>query len=194
MKPASLDTKKKLKRDERRVDIVRGAAEAFVKNGYEATNLDDVAKSAGVSRALLYRHFDTKQAIYQAVIDNFLVTFHANVARPPRVKLGGDTLAGLVTVAQIDPNGFRLFFRHTVREPGFREYYDSITSKRLSHIEDSLKTYISDAEQRLFKAELIQELIFSTILIWIDKKMPNPEQMPKLLSGILNVVIESEDK
>jgi AcrR family transcriptional regulator len=183
---------KKLRRIERRAAIIRGAGEAFVKNGYEATSLDDVAKSAGVSRALLYRHFDTKQAIYSAVLDNFIDNLHGNVVKPLENKWSDATLGGLVSVAQIDPNGFRLFFRHAVREPDFRKYHDDLTAKRLNFIENNLKNDIIDAQQRRFIAALVQEIVIGTILIWVDNGMPEPEKIPKLISGILKTVTESE--
>jgi AcrR family transcriptional regulator len=190
----SSDSRKKLKRDERREAIISGAAEAFVKNGYEATSLEDVAKSARVSRALLYRHFETKQAIYRAVLDNFLDIFRKTVTRPPKDRWADITLSGLVNVAQIDPNGFRLFYRHAVREPDFRSYYDNLTAKRLAFIDGQLRADIPDSKQRRFKSELVQELVIGTILIWIDNGLPSPNGIPKLISNIISAAIESEEK
>jgi AcrR family transcriptional regulator len=185
---------KKLGRDERKESIVQGAAEAFVKNGYDATTLDDVAVSAGVSRALLYRHFDTKLAIYRAVLDAFLANFHELVVPSDGRQWAYSTLSGLVQIAQIDPNGFRLFFRHAVREPEFRNYHEDVTAKRLAYIENNLRETIKDSQERRFMAELIQELVIGTILIWIDNGLPNPDMMPGLIAGILNSVIENETK
>jgi AcrR family transcriptional regulator len=190
---ATMHKERKLGRDERRLSIVHGAAEAFVKNGYEATTLDDVAVASGVSRALLYRHFDTKQAIYSAVLDNFLIGFHEFVTPTSGSRWAQSTLGGLLKIAQIDPNGFRLFFRHAIREPEFCHYDDEITAKRLAYIENSLKDTVTNAQERRFRAELIQELVIGTILIWIDTGMPNPGSMTKLISGIVNSVTESEE-
>jgi len=184
---------KKLHRNERRQAIIAGAAEAFVKHGYEATSLDDVAQAASISRALLYRHFDTKKAIYQAVIDNFLATFHGSVAANADKRFSGDTLSGLVQAAQSDPNGFRLFFRHAVREPDFQAYYDELVSKRVAYIEAALKQFIASKKERRFKAELMQELVIGTILIWLDNGMPKPESLPRLLGNIVSNVLQEDE-
>ncbi len=181
---------KKLHRSERREAIIQAAAEAFVKHGYEATTLADVAQAAHVSRALLYRHFETKQTIYQAVIDNFLVVFHNNIAFSVDKRFSGDTLSGLVQAAQTNPNGFRLFFRHAVREPDFQAYYDEVVSKRISYIETALTQFIKSQKERHFKAELMQELVITTILIWLDNDMPEPKSLPKLLDNIVNNVLK----
>ncbi len=36
-----------------------------------ATSLDDIAAEVGVTRVILYRHFDSKTDLYQAVLDRF---------------------------------------------------------------------------------------------------------------------------
>jgi len=181
---------KKLHRTERRIAIIQGAAAAFVQYGYEATTLDDVTKSAGVSRALLYRHFDTKQDVYWAVLDNFTSTMRTQIDTKQE-RWANLTLENLVKAAQIDPNGFRLFFRHAPREPDFQSYYDDIATKRLNFIEERLKPTIKNRKQRRFIAELMQELVIGTLLIWVDNGSPNPKQMPKLLSDILDSVINN---
>jgi AcrR family transcriptional regulator len=185
------DTQKKLKRDERRESIIAGAAQAFVQHGYEATSLDDVASASQVSRALLYRHFDTKKAIYEAVLKSFVETLHhtRDVAEQENAEPTPNTLEGLILAAQTNPNGFRLFFRHSSREPDFREYYDNLTSRRISYIEERLLSTYTDPKKRHFHAELLQDLVINTLLIWIDNDMPDPDKMLQLISGILKSVI-----
>src|SRR6476620_1555475 len=50
---------KRLPTEERRVLIVEAAGRLFGERGYEATRLDDVAAAAGVTKPILYRHFDS---------------------------------------------------------------------------------------------------------------------------------------
>jgi AcrR family transcriptional regulator len=60
---------KRLPIDERRVLIVEAAGRLFGERGYEATRLEDVAGAAGVTKPILYRHFDSKQALYLALLE-----------------------------------------------------------------------------------------------------------------------------
>ena len=53
---------------ERGPDIIGAAAAEFVEKGFAAARLDDVAKRAGVSKGALYLYFDTKQAMFEAVV------------------------------------------------------------------------------------------------------------------------------
>jgi AcrR family transcriptional regulator len=49
------------------------ALEMFVEKGFAATRLDDVAKRAGVSKGTLYLYFDSKDALFKAVIQEGIV-------------------------------------------------------------------------------------------------------------------------
>lgn len=61
---------------ERRAQLLRVAARLFAAQPYDAVLMEDVAERAGVSRALLYRHFPSKRdlfaALYQQVADELL--------------------------------------------------------------------------------------------------------------------------
>jgi AcrR family transcriptional regulator len=56
------------RKEDRPQEIVAAAFEAFAENGYAATRVEDVANRAGVSKGLLYLYFDTKEALFRAVI------------------------------------------------------------------------------------------------------------------------------
>ena len=51
---------------QRRLRILGAAAQCFAKSGFARTRIDDVAASAGVSRALVYNHFGSKEELARA--------------------------------------------------------------------------------------------------------------------------------
>lgn len=53
---------------ETRRHLLSAARQLFEKHGYAGTAIDDVVRSAGVSKGALYHHFPTKQALFDAVI------------------------------------------------------------------------------------------------------------------------------
>ena len=61
--------RKRLAPEQRRHLIVEAAGRLFGEHGYDATRLDDVAAAAGVTKPVLYRHFDDKTALYLALLE-----------------------------------------------------------------------------------------------------------------------------
>jgi AcrR family transcriptional regulator len=54
---------------ERRQTIVEAARGVFAENGFDGTTTRALAKAAGVSEALLYKHFPSKESLYTAMLD-----------------------------------------------------------------------------------------------------------------------------
>jgi AcrR family transcriptional regulator len=57
----------------RSADILNAALDAFVENGFAATRLEDIAERAGVSKGTLYLYFESKEALFKAVIRETIV-------------------------------------------------------------------------------------------------------------------------
>jgi AcrR family transcriptional regulator len=60
--------RERLSADERRAVITRAAGRLFARDGYAATRLEDIAAAAGVTKPIVYRHFDSKKALYLALL------------------------------------------------------------------------------------------------------------------------------
>jgi len=61
------------RKDSRPREIVEAALDAFAEKGFAATRLEDVAKSAGISKGTLYLYFDDKEDLFKAVIQQALI-------------------------------------------------------------------------------------------------------------------------
>ena len=59
--------RKRLAPADRRAQLLSVGARFFASHPYAEVLMEDVAEQAGVSRALLYRHFPSKQALFAAV-------------------------------------------------------------------------------------------------------------------------------
>jgi AcrR family transcriptional regulator len=64
----SAPPKRRLTAEERRTGILDSALAVFSENGYHASSIDDIAREAGVSKALIYEHFASKQELYADLI------------------------------------------------------------------------------------------------------------------------------
>lgn len=53
---------------ERQASLIAAAASLFARKGFNGTTTREIAKAAGVSEALVFKHFPTKQALYAAIL------------------------------------------------------------------------------------------------------------------------------
>lgn len=60
--------KRRRRKEARPSELTAAALELFVAKGFAATRLDEVAARAGVSKGTLYLYFDSKEALFKAVI------------------------------------------------------------------------------------------------------------------------------
>lgn len=56
--------------DERREQILHIAIKLFSQNGFRGTTTKKIAEEAGVSEAMVFRHFASKQELYHAILDH----------------------------------------------------------------------------------------------------------------------------
>ncbi|WP_150299073.1 TetR/AcrR family transcriptional regulator [Pseudomonas profundi] len=64
----SLNSRREKEKNERRESILDAAEEVFFNKGYERCSMDDIARTAELSRALLYVYFKDKAAMLQAIV------------------------------------------------------------------------------------------------------------------------------
>jgi len=65
IKTSNLDRQKSAEKTEA---ILDGAMREFLTHGYAATSMDRVAAAAGVSKATVYSHFQDKEGLFAALI------------------------------------------------------------------------------------------------------------------------------
>jgi TetR/AcrR family transcriptional regulator len=58
----------RLPAEDRRRQLLETALDFFSRKGFEGTTTKEIAAAAGVTEAIIFRHFPTKQALYSAVI------------------------------------------------------------------------------------------------------------------------------
>lgn len=56
------------RKEARPAEIVEAARICFINNGFGSTRIDDVARGAGVSKGTVYLYFESKEALFEAVV------------------------------------------------------------------------------------------------------------------------------
>ena len=58
---------------ERRQALLKAALDEFFERGFTAARMDDIARRAGLSKGTLYLYFDSKEALFTALVDTIAV-------------------------------------------------------------------------------------------------------------------------
>jgi AcrR family transcriptional regulator len=85
----------KNKSEETHKKILTVAEKLFAQSGYDATGVADICEKAGVSKGAFYHHFESKQAVFLALLDDWMSELdkimnsaRASAVNVPEILLG----------------------------------------------------------------------------------------------------------
>ncbi len=160
----------------RRQAVLHAAAEVFAHSGYAATSMDDIGAAAGVTKLIVYRHFEAKETLYRAVLeqvfDRQVELFVANLAGG--LQAAGSTRA-LLDVAREWPDGFRLLWRHAAREPQFADYASHLRDVAVSAAREVVRSLVPAAMCEWAAQTLFDHLV-DAVLDWLDHGDPRDDE------------------
>jgi AcrR family transcriptional regulator len=126
--------RKRLTGEERRVAILDSALTVFSRRGYHASSIDDIARDAGVSKALIYEHFVSKQDLYAELLEQHAGELFSALAEAiseagrdasARLAVGFDAFYGFVEEHRV---AWRMLFREAT-DPEAVAVLDRITAE-----------------------------------------------------------------
>jgi AcrR family transcriptional regulator len=79
--PTDLRVRRGLATRDRLIDAAR---DLFGQHGYDGTSIEAILRAAGIQRGALYHHFDSKRAVFDAVLDRVIADLAAKVAEAAR--------------------------------------------------------------------------------------------------------------
>ena len=78
--------------------ILEAALEMFSQNGYAGTNIRELSASLGLVKSGVYKHFESKEAIWNALLDQMIAYYRERFGSPEHLPPVPDSLEGLVTM------------------------------------------------------------------------------------------------
>ena len=160
----------RLPRAARRAQIIESAAGTFLRGGFDATSMDDVAGDAGVSRLILYRIFDSKDELYRTVLQS--VIEHLGVAVEPydvdALRTRGAAWV-LLPVARAHPDAFRLLWRRALHEPQFADLALGVQEIFVFYARGIVGHYLDHDDVRLeWAARTASAHLVEGLCTWLD--------------------------
>ena len=78
--------------------ILVAALEMFSQNGYAGTNIRELSASLGLVKSGVYKHYESKEAIWNALLDEMIAYYGEHFGSPEHLPPVPDSLEGLVTM------------------------------------------------------------------------------------------------
>jgi len=153
-------SRRRISGGERRESILALTSRAFAERGYDGVRTAELAKSAGVSEALIYQHFRTKAELYRAAVDR-----SADILEDRLQKAAGDgntvedRLASVVDAflefVSDRSNAWRVLALH-VSDPELADYQRSLRARATGALASLLAADARTARNGLTRAQLEQ--------------------------------------
>ena len=171
---------RRLTADARRRQLFDVALSLFAEHGYSATTMDDIAEAAGVTKPLVYQHFESKRALYLELLD---VVSHGLIDRIVQSTAAADGPRQQVEF------GFAGYFELMVdNELAFRLLYgrdapdDAELGAALHRVEETIAQAIDplidaglDPEHRLLLAHAVVGMAEGASRHWLDAHGGSPD-------------------
>lgn len=170
----SVEPIRQRRKEARPAELTAAALALFVEKGFAATRLDDIAVHAGVSKGTLYLYFDSKDALFKAVIqegvvpvldaaDEFMADFEGSSAELMQnlmlvwwQRVGSTTLGGLPKLMIGESRNF----------PEVAAYYhEAVIERGRVLIQRVLQRGIDAGEFRPLPVEMAADVLFAPVLM-----------------------------
>jgi AcrR family transcriptional regulator len=180
-----------LRRDERRAQLIGAAATAFVRAGYAATSLEDVAAEAGVTKVVIYRHFESKRDLYLAVLLDSRARIQDRLSESTADGTGA--ARQLAAAASENPDGFRLLYRHARHEPEFADVVAEISISTTEVTDARLRKVIADRGRRAWISALLPTVLVESVLTWLDAGQPvSADELAAVVAPVIHQLTSAD--
>jgi AcrR family transcriptional regulator len=139
----------------RRRQLLDVAVDVFAERGFHGTSMDEVAEAAGVTKPVLYQHFDSKRDLFVELLDDVgshlvqAVTAAVAGASGPRHQVEAGFQAYFEFVTQ-ETNAFRLLFGGGARrDEEFNDAVRRVEDVMAAAVASLIETDISDDHRQL---------------------------------------------
>jgi AcrR family transcriptional regulator len=171
--------------------VVEGAREVFLRDGFEGASVDDIARAAGVSKATLYSYFPDKKLLFMEVataqckkqahesIDRI------DISKPPSevLSLVAQQFLGFI-YSDMGQRIFRICVAESDRFPQLgQEFYHSGPMIMRAAMVDYLRGAVERGELRISDFDLAADQF---------AELCKADLWPKLVFGIIQTVNEDD--
>jgi AcrR family transcriptional regulator len=191
-------TRKRLAPAQRRVLIEDCAARLFAEHGYAGTRLQDIARAAGVTKPMLYRHFPSKKALHLALLAHHWAELREqitdSVTPGPLQSQFPTILDAWFGYVEHHPYAWRMLFRDTTGDPDIqafhRELHADARTLTGALIESQQEISLTPPEIEPL-AEIVRSATTGLALWWLENPQTPRSQLVDIMTRLLDALIAS---
>jgi AcrR family transcriptional regulator len=181
---------------ERRELITEAAGRLFGERGYEGTRLDDIAAAAGVTKPVLYRHFDSKRDLYLVLLARHRDDLPTFVDTMPPEGSPREWLRAILDrwlqYVETHSYAWKMLFRDTGGGAEVQAFRQQVHGRARDVLADVIRS-LGEGRMRPREAEPLAELMSmgmaSLVLWWMDNPGTSREAvidaMTRVWAGLL---------
>ncbi|MGI9605017.1 MAG: TetR/AcrR family transcriptional regulator [Acidimicrobiales bacterium] len=185
---ATEGTTTRLGADERKLQLLVAALHTFGANGFTATSMNDVAEAAGVTKPVVYQHFDSKHHLYLELLSQTrsrlveLLSAAVESAGGPREQLERAFNAYFHFFAD-EPANFTVLYGEGVRsDPHFTEELRAVEDTFVSFTAEYIDIEGVERDDRLMYARAVAGLLEGAVRRWIQEgERRNPDELSSMI-------------
>ena len=173
--------------DERRKQLLERGAELFTSRPYDELSMNKIAAEVGISKALLYHYFPSKQAFFEETLSVWAEELRRRTAPDPDLPPVEQLQASLgAFLAMVEENA--VAYRHLMDSAtGVTEIRDLVDQVRRQTAQRILDGLYSDGAPPKARIAVSGWLWFmdGACLNWIEHRDVEREELRDLLLGVL---------
>ena len=162
------------RKEDRPQEITEAAFEVFAEKGYARARVQEVAARAGVSKGLLYLYFETKQALFKAVIRSVVIRrIDALLVAVENTELSSEAFmrGPLLDFMKTVPGSpvavvIRLLIAEGQRHPHLVDYYwDNVVAKGLAALTTIVERGVERGEFHDTDVTRLPQLVLAPVMV-----------------------------
>ncbi|MEM1332411.1 MAG: TetR/AcrR family transcriptional regulator [Actinomycetota bacterium] len=174
----------------RREQILAVALDVFASSGFHGASMNDIAEAAGVTKPVLYQHFDSKRDLYQALLEDVGTRLLESIAKATAEATDGKSTTALGFQAYFrwvadDHDAFRLLFgAGTASDDEFSAVIKRVNSEAAAAIAPLIDADLDDDTRRTLASALVGLAEGASRQLVLKGRDFDPDRIAREVSGL----------
>lgn len=187
MSPVSEPSYRRMDVDERRAQLLERGAELFTSHPYDELSMKEIAAEVGISKALLYHYFPSKQAFFEATLGAWAERLRERTEPDPElspVEQLTKSLDGFLSMVEENAVAYRNLMQSATSVPAIRDLIEEVRRATAERILEGLYPGAAPPKARTAVSGWLW-FMDGACLNWIEHRDIERGELRDLLLGVL---------